>query len=96
MRLIYHPLAARDAREIAGRYAAISDPLVERFWREIDRAISAITSRPASHPFDASCYRRCNLRKFPYHILFEEHAAKVRVIVIRHHQRNPHYGLQRI
>lgn len=95
MRLIYHPLAARDAREIADRYAAVSDHLVERFWREIDRAISAITSRPASHHFDASGYRRCNLRKFPYHILFEAHAANVRVIVIRHHQRNPRYGLQR-
>jgi hypothetical protein len=36
-----------------------------------------------------------SMRKFPYHILFEERLERNRVIVIRHHHRNPRYGLNR-
>jgi plasmid stabilization system protein ParE len=95
MDLSIHPLAARDARRIAGRYSAISCALESRFWSELDAALDEIETHPAHHHFDASGFRRVNLRKFPYHVLFEEHLDVVRVLVIRHHHRNPTYGLRR-
>ena len=39
--------------------------------------------------------RRSNLRKFPYHILFEERLDGIHIIVVRHDRKNPNYGLKR-
>jgi plasmid stabilization system protein ParE len=95
MDLIFHPASARDARIIATKYSKISDQLETRFWREFDAAIDAIASHPERHHYDPSGMRRFNLKKFPYHILFEERLDCVRVIVVRHHHRHPSYGLRR-
>jgi plasmid stabilization system protein ParE len=95
MELFYHPLAAKDAKAIAGKYGRISDELQSRFWREFDEGIASISGNPGGHHFDASGYRRYNFDKFPYHILFEERLDWVRIIVVRHDHRNPNYGLRR-
>ncbi len=93
--LLIHPKAAKDAREIAMRYAKVSDELRDQFWKEIDDAIDYIERYPERHHYDPSGRRRSNLEKFPYHILFEERLECNRIIVIRHHHRNPRYGLRR-
>ena len=93
--LIIHPKAAKDAREIAAMYAEISDELRDKFWKEIDDAIDYIEKYPERHHYDPSGRRRSNLERFPYHILFEERLIHNRIMVIRHHHRNPRYGLRR-
>jgi toxin ParE1/3/4 len=93
--LIFHPRAAKDAREIAAKYADISDELRDKFWKEIDAAIDCIEQYPERHHYDPSGRRRSNLKRFPYHILFEERLDCIRIMVIRHHHRNPRHGLRR-
>jgi plasmid stabilization system protein ParE len=93
--LIIHPRAARDAREIAAKYAEASDELRGQFWTEIDAAVDNIERYPERHHYDPSGKRRSNLERFPYHILFEERLECNRILVIRHHHRNPRYGLRR-
>lgn len=95
MEFIYHPLAAKDAREISRKYADASEKVNARFWAELDEALDAIRLYPERHHFDLSGYRRVNLKKFPYHILFEIRLKRIRVMVIRHDHRNPTYGLRR-
>lgn len=95
MELIIHPKAARDVREIALGYARASERVVGQFWDEIDSAIESIAKNPERHHFDLSGMRRCNLKRFPYHILFEERLDCLRIIVVRHDHRNPSYGLRR-
>ena len=95
MGLIIHPGAAMDAREIAAKYAEVSGNLVARFWRELDVAMDTIASFPERFHYDPSGLRRSNLVKFPYHVLFEQQLDGIRIIVIRHHHRNPAYGLGR-
>jgi plasmid stabilization system protein ParE len=95
MELIIHPAAAKDAREIAAKYADVSGALPERFWGELDTAIDMIAAFPERHHYDPSGLRRSNLVKFPYHVLFEQRLDCIRIIVIRHHHRNPSYGLRR-
>ena len=95
MELFFHPVAAKDARAIASYYASISDELVARFWKELDDATEKIAAFPERHHFDFSGYRRANLEKFPFHLLFEERLDYLRVMVVRHHRRNPGYGLRR-
>ncbi len=93
--LIIHPRAARDAQEIAATYSEVSGELRDQFWKEIDDAIDYIERYPERHHYDPSGRRRSNLKRFPYHILFEERLEGNRIIVIRHHHRNPRYGLRR-
>lgn len=95
MELVIHPRAAKDAREIAAKYSDVSEDLADRFWSELDAAIETIAEFPERHHFDPSGLRRSNLVKFPFHILFEERLDCIRVIVIRHHHRNPSFGLGR-
>jgi hypothetical protein len=95
MELSIHLLAAKDALKITDKYLAISERLGTRFWDEVDEALDAIEANPTRHHFDASGLRRTNLRKFPYHVLFEEHLDVIRVLVIRHDHRHPSYGLRR-
>ena len=87
--LIIHPRAAKDAREIAVKYADVSDVLCVQFWKELDDAIDFIERYPEIHHYDPTGRRRSNLNKFPYHILFEERFECNRFIVIRHHHRKP-------
>lgn len=93
--LIIHPRAVKDTREIGAKYLAISEELYERFWNEIEEAIDQIELYPDRHHYDPSGMRRSNLKKFPYHILFEERVECNRVIVVRHHHREPRFGLRR-
>lgn len=93
--LVIHPRAAKDARDIAAKYAEVSDELRDQFWEEMDLAIDQIERYPERHHYDPSGKRRSNLEKFPYHILFEERLECNRILVIRHHHRHPRYGLRR-
>jgi len=95
MALNIHPLAVKDVREIGQRYLAITEELYDRFWEELDSALEMIDSHPEPHHFDRSGKRRSNLKKFPFHILFEEPGGTGRILVIRHHRRHPNYGIRR-
>ncbi len=91
---IFHPKAVLDAREIEQDYARVSEDLADRFWNELNEAIDVIFSHPEQH-FDPSGYRRRNLKKFPFHILFEERLDCIRIMIIRHHNRDVSYGMRR-
>ncbi|MEI6676598.1 MAG: type II toxin-antitoxin system RelE/ParE family toxin [Verrucomicrobiota bacterium] len=95
MKFIFHPKAAKDVREIVAKYAAISADLSDRFWDELESAIDSIVTVPERHHYDPVGLRRTNLKKFPYHILFEVRLDGCFIIVVRHHRRNPAYGLRR-
>ncbi|MEM9080645.1 MAG: type II toxin-antitoxin system RelE/ParE family toxin [Verrucomicrobiota bacterium] len=95
MDYLFHPLAAQEARIIESDYAEISGALADRFWLELNEAIDEVFEFPERQHFDPSGYRRRNLKKFPYHILFEVRLECVRIMVIRHHARNPSFGMRR-
>ena len=95
MEPIFHPQATHDAREIEKQYADISQELANRFWTDLNEALNHVFDFPERQYFDPSGYRRRNLKKFPYHILFEQRLDCVRVIVIRHHHRKPSFGMRR-
>jgi hypothetical protein len=39
--------------------------------------------------------RRVNLKRFPYHFLFRIVGDSVRILIIRHHSREPSLGSER-
>ena len=96
MEVVRHPKLAGDIRQAARHYAEISPRLVESFWGDLDEVFEAVISHPWGHHFDASGLRRANLRKFPYHLLYEVDEDSLYLVVLRHDKRRPSYGLHRV
>ncbi|MCB1231942.1 MAG: type II toxin-antitoxin system RelE/ParE family toxin [Verrucomicrobiae bacterium] len=93
--VIYHPRVPSEVRDATAYYEAISPRLGDGFWEELTEAIERARAFPELHHFDPSGLRRCNLKRFPYHFLFQNFADYIRIVVVRHNRRNPNYGLRR-
>ncbi len=97
MRVIYHPAARVDVRRILAYYTKESgSELAAEFFVELLRAIDKIATRPESFTIFREHLHRVNLRRFPYHILFEIIDEKTsRILVVKHDHRDPSFGLGR-
>ncbi len=51
--------------------------------------------RPDRYHLFKGDLRRANLKRFPYHFLYRVVGDCVRILVVRHHRRDPGYGLER-
>jgi plasmid stabilization system protein ParE len=95
MRVTYHPQVRQDVLEASERYHAISPRLAAAFIAELKATIAKAGENPLRfHPVDQG-FRRANLKRFPYHILYDVKAASIRVMIVRHHSRHPQFGLDR-
>jgi plasmid stabilization system protein ParE len=95
MNVDFHPLVKRDLREILDYYDARSDVAGDRFFAEFEEAVRRILDAPMRcHPLDTQ-RRRCNLHKFPHHLVFEIEGDVVWITVLRHDKRRPGFGLRR-
>jgi hypothetical protein len=76
----YHPLVRRDMTEAIRYYNAISTRLADEFEEEMRLIIAQAAADPRRfHPADHG-FRRANLRRFPYHILYEIRTQSICVI----------------
>lgn len=95
MEVIYHPLVKRDVAEALKYYGEISSRLADEFHAEVRAIIAQTADNPLRFHSADRGFRRANLRRFPYHILYEVRAESLRVMHVRHNKRQPEYGMQR-
>ncbi len=95
MQIIRHPKLAGDIRDVATHYKEISERLLSAFWSELDSTLASVQRNPRSHHYDSCGLRRANLRKFPYHLLYEVDDEAIYWVVLRHDKRHPDYGIDR-
>jgi len=95
MRIVRHPELAADIQETAGHYADISERVLNAFWRELDFVLESIKKNPRRHHCASCGLRRVNFKKYPYHILFDIEDDQILLLVLRHDQRHPDYGIER-
>jgi plasmid stabilization system protein ParE len=93
--LRFHKRVQTDLNEILGKYCDISHQLGEDFLAEFQIGIGRVAENPRRFHFDRSGLRRCNLERFPYHVLYDIHGQRIRIWVLRHDHRNPDFGLER-
>ena len=75
MEIIYHPLVKRDVMEALRYYHHVSPRLAEEFHSELRTIIARAAEQPAKfHPVGHD-FRRANLRRFPYHVLYDVRAG---------------------
>jgi toxin ParE1/3/4 len=96
MTLIYHRSVPRDVSEVLAYYDEVGGPeLGDAFFSEFMAHVAQVIEHPTRfHPIEGDL-RRANLDRFPYHFLFRVHDGTIRVLVLRHHHRNPGFGIQR-
>ena len=95
MRVEYHPADADDVAEALQRYNAVSQKLAEAFRSELRRVTAEAAAKPRKfHPLKTG-FRRANLKRFPYHFICREMADGIRVTLVRHHRRQPEFGMER-
>jgi plasmid stabilization system protein ParE len=95
MQVIRHPKLADDIRDAAMHYAEISDRVLSAFWQELESVIASIERNPRSHHYDSCGIRRANLRRFPYHLLYDIEEDTIFMVVFRHDKRHPSFGIKR-
>jgi toxin ParE1/3/4 len=95
MEVVYHPLVQRDVAEVLAYYHKVSGRLANEFYDELRSMINEAAENPLKFPPAEQGFRRVNLKRFPYHVLYEVRPAQVRVLLVRHHKRHPRYGLDR-
>jgi len=95
MEVKYHPLVRQDVLAAARKYHDISHRLAAEFDTELKATIAQAAKNPLRfHPVDFGL-RRANLKRFPYHFLYDIHPTFIRVLIVRHHKRHPDFGLDR-
>lgn len=95
MRIEYHPDVASDVEEAVGRYDPVSQRLADEFLAELRSRITHAAKLPGRFHLIKPGLHRANLKRFPYHFLYRELGDGIRVTLVRHHRRQPNYGMDR-
>ena len=95
MDVIYHPLVRADVEEALTYYRKLSARLADEFHAELKDIIHRASESPLRFHLADEGFRRANLNRFPYHVLYEIRPECLRVMLVRHNQRHPQYGLPR-
>jgi plasmid stabilization system protein ParE len=96
MRLVLHPKVYSDIAQIMEYYEQVASvDLADEFYAELQQLIREAAERPESFAISERDIRRANLRRFPYHFLFRMTSDAVRILVVRHHRREPLLGMGR-
>ncbi len=96
MRLVLHRRVRSDVDEIMDYYEHAEHPeLAQDFYHELRGFMRDAARRPDRYHLFKGDLRRVNLQRFPYHFLFRVVGDCVRILVVRHHRRDPEYGLER-
>ncbi len=74
---------------------SINGSLGDDFWQKFEDACRRVDEHPERFHFDPSGWRRANLEKFPYHLLFYQELEGSRVMASRHNRQRPEFGLHR-
>lgn len=95
MEITYHPLVRRDVAQTLKYYRAISSQLADEFHAELRAIINRAVENPLRFHLVDRGFRRANLPRFPYHVLYEIRGDSLRVMIVRHNKQHPEFGLER-
>jgi plasmid stabilization system protein ParE len=93
--VIYHPLVRQDVAQILQYYHAVSSQLADEFHDELRDLIDKAAENPFRFHLTDRDFRRANLPRFPYHVLYEVRDNFLRVMIVRHNKQHPEFGLKR-
>ncbi len=94
--VVFHRLAAKEARAAAGWYASRSSEVAERFRAAVLDAAQRIADDVGTHPVGATKFRYVRVNRFPYRLIYcFESESTARVVAVSHFRRRPDYWRRR-
>ena len=82
------PAAEADLQEIYWWYSGDRPGRVARFTASFERCLEGIAASPIGHRIWHGRFRRVNLRKFPYFVVYEVDDTQGRVLAVGHSARD--------
>jgi plasmid stabilization system protein ParE len=87
--------AEADIKEALDHYAGISTDLGQALLIIIDKTIQEIKRNPLLFQSISKSYRKANLKRFPYKIIFRLRKQEILIVAFAHHKRKPDYWKKR-
>jgi toxin ParE1/3/4 len=84
-----------EIKKALSHYDEISTELSGDLLIKFQESVQEILNHPRSYPTIRGKYRKLNLERFPYKIVFRIEGNIVHVIAFAHHKRSPGYWRKR-
>ena len=96
MNVEFHPRVFAEVDAIMRYYEEVADTrLADDFYLEFRAKVLEAAESPGHFNERVGGFKRANVKRFPYNFLFRETEGGIRILVVRHHARNPRYGAKR-
>jgi len=89
LNVLWRNRAIREAQDAFDWYEARSQGLGERLLAELDAHVGSLVQRPSGYPKWRGPYKKINLRRFPYIVVFRVVKATVIIFSMFHSSRDP-------
>lgn len=76
-------------------YLPISELLVQGLLKDYYMALKEMEEHPLHFPLISKKFRKCNLQRFPYKVIYTIKEKEIIVIAFAHHKRRPGYWKNR-
>ena len=91
----FHPEASAEYSQAYAWYADHDLRVAERFEQEVAAALERIVQNPRRWPRYDDKHRKLILRRFPFLVIYREHASRVWIVAVAHGHRRPGYWKKR-
>ncbi len=96
VQVVFHRLAAKEARAAEAWYDSRSPEVAERFRADVLYAAQRIADDLGTHPVGPSRFRYVRVHRFPYRLIYcLETQSTARVVAVSHFRRRPGYWRRR-
>jgi toxin ParE1/3/4 len=92
----FHPQVRLEADEAFERYLERSPKAAEAFYRELEKARTAIQDSPESWAEYLYGTRRYLLERFPFVVVYRITEYRIEVVAVAHGHRKPGYWADRL
>jgi plasmid stabilization system protein ParE len=93
---LFHPYAESELREAVRYYSERSYKAPQDLINDFDLHIDRIIANPVRYHPCYGPYRRCNMERFPFGIIYRRKADSIYLIAFFHEKRHPDYWKHRI
>jgi len=90
-----HPAAVEEAGDSYAHYSRRDSEIGERFLDALEVTFDAILKTPYRFPKYQHGTRRALVKGFPFQVVFQVRADRVRIIAVAHHRQEPGYWATR-
>lgn len=94
--LDFHPDALAELERAKRWYDRQRQGLGESFFQEISAAITRIQEAPKTWPEFGQGTRRFLVHRFPFAVVYSQHANRLLVVAVMHLNRRPDYWQSRL